>query len=252
MPLEKAQGIVIKGINVGEADKIVTLFTDRLGKVQAIAHGARKAKSRFMSSTQVFSYGEYVLYKGKSLYTISQSEVKESFQVVLGDLYTLTYCSYLVELLDALTVEDEKNIELFKLALKTLYIMTDSSIDRELLIRTFELKSMAISGYMPNLDRCCICGRNDSCLIMFSSKLGGLICGNCTNKDNYAIRVDSSTINTMRYILKSQIEKVRSLRISKLTKNDMKKILKNYIKYYLERDFKSLDFLDELEIIDNA
>lgn len=252
MPLVKTQGIVLKHMNLGEADKIITLFTDKLGKVKAVAHGARKAKSRLMSSTQVFSYCEYVLYKGKSLYTISQSEIKESFQIILSDLYTLTYCSYLTELVDDLTHEEEENAELFKLLLKTLYLIKDKGIDRELAIRTFELKAMAISGYMPNLYRCSVCEKNTGSYVGFSSRFGGIICDNCRDNDIYSIRIDMSTVNVMRYLLKTDVEKIRMIKVPDAVKNNMKKIMKNYIKYYLEKEFKSLDFLDEIKNIDKV
>jgi DNA repair protein RecO (recombination protein O) len=251
MPLDKVQAIVLKAINVGEADKIITLFTDKLGKIQAIVHGARKSKSKFMASTQVFSYCEYIIYKGKSLYTINQGEIKESFQGMLSNLYSLTYCSYLMELVDVLIPNEEKNIELFYMLLKTMYLITDERIDSELLIRTFELKAMSISGYMPNLNRCSICSEESSSTFRFSSKLGGILCEKCLGNDVYSIKVDFSTINTMKYIVKSEITKINMIRISQSVKNNMKIVLKNYIKYHLEREFKSLQFLDDIKNIDN-
>lgn len=251
MPLVKTQGIVIKQMNLGEADKIITLFTDKLGKIGAVVHGARKSKSIFLSSTQIFAYCEFVLYKGKSMYTVNQSEIKESFQGLLSDLYTLTYSSYMVELLDALIQNEESNIELFTLVLKALYLMTDTDIDKEVLIRIFELKSMIISGFMPNLYNCSICKEGNKEAVRFSIRYGGLICEECNSNDQYSIKVDGSTISIMRYFLKNNIEKIRTLKVSKQNKEEMKKIMKNYIRYYLERDFKSLEFLDNIKHVDN-
>lgn len=251
MPLVKTRGIVIRETGLGEADKIITLLTDNLGKVQAVAHGSRKSKSKLLSSTQIFGYCEYVLYKGKSLYTISQAEVKESFQGLLYDLYTLTYSSYIVELVDTLTQDSESNIELFMLLLKTLYLMTDTNIDRELLTRVFELKSMSLSGFMPNFSECMICRNKDVSGLRFSSRLGGIICGRCSENDKQSISMDISTGNIMRYLIGVEIEKVRNIKVSKENRNEMKKIMKNYIKYYLEKDFKSLEFLDDIRHVDN-
>lgn len=251
MPLFKTHGIVIKQINLGEADKIITLFTDKLGKVDAVAHGSRKPKSRLLSSTQVFCYGEYMLYKGKTLYTINQADIIESFQRILSDLYTLTYVSYMIELIDILTEQEESNLDLFALLLKTMYLMTDENIDRELLIRAFEIKCMAVSGYMPNLYECSVCNKNERGSYNFSSRLGGLVCSDCSRDLDGYIKIDASTIGVMRYILKSGIENLRTLKVSEQNKNEMKKILKNYIKYYLEKEFKSLEFLDDIKNADN-
>ena len=251
MPLMKARGIVIKTINLGEAEKIITLFTDVFGKIEAVAHGSRKPKSKLLSSTQVFCYGEYVLYKGKSLYTINQAEIIQSFQELLDDLYTLTYGSYAVELVDVLTQENDRNLELFALLLKCMYIMTDSNVDIELLIRAFELKSMSISGYMPNLYGCSSCKESNAKGYAFSSESGGLICKRCFDMGEPGIKLDPSTIGLMRYILKLDIEKVRTIKASINNKIEMKKVLKDYIKYYLDREFKSLEFLDEIKNADN-
>ena len=251
MALIKVQGIVLKQINIGESDKIITIFTDKLGKIQAVAHGSRKTKSKLMSSTQTFSYCEYVLYKGRSLYTISQAEIKESFQFILDDLYTLTYCSYITELVDALTQDNEINIELFLLILKTFYLMTDEAIDKEILLRTFELKSMSISGYMPNVSTCSICRAKDRKIAIFSIENGGVICEECARNGNHGISISPSTLTIIRFMLKTNIEKIKTLKVSDSAKDELKVIMKNYIKYYLEKDFKSLEFLDDLRQTEN-
>lgn len=251
MPLLKVQGIVLKQINIGEADKIITLFTDKKGKVQAVVHGARKAKSKFMSSTQPFSYCEYVLYKGRNLYTVNQSEVKESFQAVLNDLYSLTYSTYFMELVDVLTQEEESNIELFGLLLKSLHLMTEKQYDKELLVRAFEIKAMVISGYMPDLNKCSVCSSDRYSEMRFSSRLGGIVCGDCSHEDRYSIKTDPSTVNILKYLIKTDIGRIHTVKVSPTIKNEMKKILKNYTKYYLEREFRSLEFLEELKNIDS-
>lgn len=251
MSLVKTRGIVMKHTNLGEADKIITLFTEQLGKIHVVAHGSRKSKSKLLSSTQIFSYSEYVLYRGRNLFTVSQAETKESFQVLLDDLYTLTYSSYIMELVDSQAVEEEANIDLFMLVLKALYLLTDKSVDKELLIRAFELLSMIISGFMPELNECSLCKKSVHRNMRFSARFGGIICEECRDKDEDSMNIDASTINVMRFIIKTDIEKVRKIKISKENKNEMKKIMKNYIKYYLEKDFKSLEFLDDIKLVDN-
>lgn len=252
MVLSKTPGVVMKHINLSESDKIVTLFTEKYGKIQAVAHGARKSASKLLSSTQVFSYGEYVLYKGKSLYTIDQSQLVESFQGLLNDLYTLTYASYIMELSDMLAENEVPNTELFALVLKCLYLFLSNNIDYELLIRTFELKAMSISGYMPNLDRCSICYKSSLSKYKFSSIHGGLICENCYNADKSCSDMDASTRNIMRFLLRSPISKIGNIKISNTNKNEMRKIMKTYIKYHLDKEFKSLEFLNNIYQADNT
>ena len=154
----KTQGIVLKNINLGESDKIITLLSDKLGKIDAVAHGSRKSNSSLMASTQPFCYGEYMLYKGKSLYTLNQSSIIESFQQILLDFQKLMYGTYYLELVDNLLMKDIKNITMLALLIKTLYILINGDIDNELLKTAVNFKAISISGYMPEINCCVKCG----------------------------------------------------------------------------------------------
>ena len=100
MSLIKTQGIVLKEMNLAENDKIITILTDKLGKIDTVVHGAKSHKSKFMASTQPFCYGEYIFFSGKSMYTLSESNINESFQAILMDFDKLLYGSYMLELID--------------------------------------------------------------------------------------------------------------------------------------------------------
>lgn len=104
-----------------------------------------------------FCYGDFVLFKGKNLYTLNEGEIIDSFQILLKDLYSLTYASYLCELIDIAMVEEESNRELFKDFITVFYLMENKAVDYDLLMRAFELKLISYSGYNLNLDNCVIC-----------------------------------------------------------------------------------------------
>ena len=79
MPISKTEGIVLRYTNLGEADKILTILTRNNGKIKAIAKGCRKPKSSLLSSSEVFVFSEFVLYKGTNFYHISQAVTRETF-----------------------------------------------------------------------------------------------------------------------------------------------------------------------------
>lgn len=243
MSLIKVKGIIIKQINLGESDKIITIFTDKLGKIQAVARGAKKPKSKLMASTQVFTLGEFVLYKGKNLYSINQAEIIESFQAHIKDLNTLAYCSYLLEIIDAETQFEEPNCELLLLAINIFYIIIKNIADIDKIIHLFEIKSICMCGYMPNLDSCSLCNEKNFTPIFFNIKNGGIICEKCAKIEYESIKIDLSTVNTIKYLIQSKLINICNLKLSSFTNSEIQKIMKGYLKYYLGRDFKSLEYL---------
>ena len=111
-----------------------------MGKITAIAKGAKKSKSKLFSLTHPLCYGDYLLFKGKGLYRLSEGKIKTSFQTSLTDLEKLTYASYLCELIDISLQDEEENFNLYKEFITCLYLINTEAISYELLIRAFELK----------------------------------------------------------------------------------------------------------------
>lgn len=245
MSLIKLQGIVIKSINLGESDKIVTIFTDKLGKIDVVAHGVRRPKSKNMSSMQAFSYGEYIVYKGKNLYTLSQSSIIESFQGILLDLDKVAYGSYFLELLDIFSERENKNLSLMGLMLKTLYILNHGDVNLRLLRAVYDFKIVSLAGFMPQIKHCSKC-RSDLEFGYFSIKDGGIICGNC--KDNtFLFGVNKDVMKFLHVLRNIKLEDLRDINYKDETLDYVQNILYRYITYYGEREIKSLGLLNHLK-----
>lgn len=245
MSLVNVNGIVLKYIKLGESDKIITLLTDKLGKVDVVAHGARKSKSRFMASTQPFCYGEYQLYKGKNLYTLNQSNIVESFQVILMDLNKVAYGLYFLELIDNLTENESKSISIFALLLKTLYVLSHDEIDLKLLRLVFDFKAVSISGYMPQIYNCIKCGKKVNSGY-FSIKEGGLICPEC-NGDPYTYGINMETLKKLHTIKNIKLEDLRNIKYDEKNIDYLQNIMTKYISYHIEREIKSLSVLEKIK-----
>lgn len=246
MSLIKTIGIVIKHKNLGENDKIITILSDKLGKVDVVVHGAKSLRSKFMASTQPFCYGEYLLFKGKSLYTLNESNIIESFQIILTDLDKLVYSSYILELVDNLAEKDIKNISILALLLKTLYIITHDEVDIDLLKLVFEFKAMAISGYLPQVKVCLKCG----CITMegfFSIENGGIVCSSCgkTNKNDFSI--DNIHIQYFQLLRNIKLEDLNKFKYNSEKIGYVKNIMQNYIMYHCDKKFKSLEIIKKIK-----
>ncbi|EOD01871.1 DNA repair protein RecO [Caldisalinibacter kiritimatiensis] len=246
--LANIQGIVLRQTKYKDSDKILTIFTRENGKIQAIAKGARKPRSSLIASTQVFCYSNFIMYKGKSMYNINQGEVINSFYSLREDLQKLGYATYLMELTDFALAEEEPNERLFGLLIKTLKLLSKLPKNYEKLIRAFEIKYISFIGYRPYIDRCVFCNDAPVGKLKFSITDGGVICEKCSHKVKFAENIDSSTLNAMRLLLYSELDKLDDLEIDKKTMQRIQEILIKYILEHIDkRNFRSLDFLRAIE-----
>ena len=195
------EGFVLRNRKYRETDSLLTIFTQKIGKVNAIAKGVYKHKSNLLAGTQPFSYSECVLYKGRSLYTINRCEIKEIFYSLGEDLKKLSFAAYIVELVESVTAEGQTNSRLFNLLRKTLYILKENDIEINSIIRAFEIKLIDYSGYRPYLTSCVHCANKQSKLWKFSIEQGGLLCSLCSNTDPFALKMGNTTIKLAIYLL---------------------------------------------------
>jgi len=133
----RAQAIVLRHRNWGEADRILGLFTLEMGKVQAIAKGVRRPRSRKAGHLEPFTHVKLLLARGRNIAIITQAEAIDQFTTLREDMLLTTYASYVVELLDRFTYEEGENRQLFRLLRNTLARLC-SADKPELVLRYYE------------------------------------------------------------------------------------------------------------------
>lgn len=149
MPLYNIEAININSRNIGEADKIITLFSRTRGKIQAIAKGARRPTSKFGGRLEIFVYNQLMLATAKSLDIISQCETIESFYKLREEREKLNAGVYILKLIDLVTEERQKNIELFDLLLDSLFALKETK-DVNMIPRVFEVRLCDVEGFLPS------------------------------------------------------------------------------------------------------
>ncbi len=157
MIIVNTQGIVLRSARYKESDLILTIFTRKLGKVSAIAKGAKRNKSSLLSSSQVFSYSNFTLKKQGNMYRVSQSETIKSFYDIAYDIDAFSYATYITSLVEGSIYENQSNNRLFVLLAQTLYLYTQKDIDKEFITKAFELKFLDYAGFKPIVNRCVNC-----------------------------------------------------------------------------------------------
>lgn len=240
----KTRAVVIKTQDIKESDKLIWLFSEKLGKISSIAKGAKKNRSNLFSTTLQFCYGDYVVYRGKNLYTINESRVIDSFQDLMSDLDTLTYSTYLCELIDISMQDEESNRELFKHFVTAFYLMKNNAVDIETLARAFEIKVLQATGYAFNFDYCCMCRKKITSSNYISLQYSGGVCKEC--EKNNGTYISYAAYNALKYLSKIPLENVYRVTLSKEIKKELYKTLCLIIEQNYLRRPKSLETLNYL------
>ncbi len=257
MKIYKTEAIVLKDYDLGEQDKIVVFYTGRYGKIRAIAKGARGIKSRFACVIQPPSYNSLLIYENRkgSLGIVKECVAKYQFLGIKKDLVRFAYVCYLIELIDKLTEEGESQSSLFRMLLRSLFLMESiCKCSLNLLIESFQLKLLNILGYEPYLKGCIDCGKKVSSIsyFYFSSRLGGLLCQNCKNIDEKSISLSREAVLLMKRLLFLKLEEISGAKINKEIVKETEVVLRTYLSYQGQikmpdycfiRDFNKLELM---------
>lgn len=242
----KTEGIVLRVRNLGEADRIVTLYTKERGKLSAAARGARRIRNRLLSPTQVLTHGRYFIFPGKGLHNLSQAEIIHSNQGIRDDLEKFAYASYITELLDALTVDEDPIERVFPLLAATLALAEAGRL--ALATRAFEIRLMRELGYEPELYQCLHC-REVLQKKVFFSKQGGALCQKCVGQDPASIPLTNGTWELMKKLLEWDFSRLTVLHPAPSNEEELRRVMRGYLDYRLEYPLKSLEFLETLHAL---
>lgn len=238
-------GMVLSAMPVGDYDKRLVLLTKELGKISAFARGARRPNSALLACSQPFSFGEFSLYTGRNSYTVVSASISNYFQELRQDIDSVYYGMYFCEFADYITRENNDEKEVLGLLYQTLRAVAKRTIELPLIRLVFEFKIIAINGLAPQVFECVKCEKTDG-INRFSIASGGLLCEECKTFDQKAIRLSTSSIYTLQYIISRDVEKLYTFRVSKEVLNELLICVKYYMNYYINHEFKSSELLKTL------
>ncbi len=239
-----ADAIVVRVRDFQEADKLVTLFTRERGKVQAIARGARRPRSRLAAVTQLFTHCRVQCYGGRNLDTLSQAEITESFRLLREDLTRMAYGTYLCELTDAVIQEDQSLEDGYLLLLTSLHLLATAGVDAGLVSQAFVLKLLALLGLRPVLHRCATCQNPlPAAELRFSPALGGALCNRCYGEGERVLLIGQETLVAMRDLLDGDLRQAPLLQLEPGVGAEINRVLEAFVEWRLEKRLRSLEFL---------
>ena len=242
------RGVVIRAKSVGD-DRLLTLLTEDYGVISASAKGANKPRSRLASSTELFCYSRFTLFRYRDYNTVDSADVDTSFFSLRKDLSALGLASYLAELCCELAPQEEEAKEYLRLLLNTLYMLSSKKKTVWFLKPLFELRLLTMAGFMPDLTSCSMCGEFKSPDgVWFSAESGDFICADCIRdvpletQDITGIHISAAVLAAMRHIIYSDFEKLFFFTLPENALFELNKVSEKYLKYHLQRDYRSLDF----------
>ena len=245
--LYNTEAVVLKKIELGEADSILTLYTPHRGKLRAVAKGVRRPKSKLGGHVELLTYSEMLLIQSQNLDIITQSQTVESFLPLRDDLQRTSWALYVAELIDRFTAEGEENYPIFRLLVDTLHWLCHAR-HGEIILRCFELHLFQYLGYQPQLQKCVSCQSplkpNTN---FFTPSGGGVLCPRCYDREPIVYPLSLNALKVMRFLQRSDYASVDRLRITPELSSELKQLMQGYIRYLLEREVKSAEWLDRLE-----
>ena len=254
------KGLVIKTVDYRESDRIITVFTEEMGVVSAMARSARSLKSRKMSATLQYCYSNFILIKRGDFYDVKEAELIESFFDIRKTIDGLALSAYIAEVLSFVTVAEAER-ELLRLSLNSLYAIASGKYPLNKVKAAFEIRCATILGFMPDVTSCAICGEKNG--EFFFDIMGGHIqCFSCKSKaekthtdlsdpheSHIVCILSEGARRALLYCIYCPVERLLSFSLSNEEMSLFTRAAEAYLINQLERSFNTLDFYKEVATI---
>lgn len=238
----KTQAIIINRLNLGESDRILTLFSPEYGKIRAICKGSRKTKSKFGGHTELFTLADFIITSGKSLDIVSEATLLTNYLNNNPDIENIKTAYYFGEIINKLLPDETPNPDIYEVL--TFCLGNIGNIDEKLLQLIFVAKILKTLGIYPELSSCIKCEEKpDKEILYFSKTGGGLVDKSCSLHFHDAIRTDESTIKLWRYVTETPLQSATNISAPKATIDSACELANSYILCVASIDVKSLRVL---------
>lgn len=244
----RTEAVVVRRQELGEADRLLTIYTPGYGKLRVVAKGVRRPRSRKAGHLELFTRVDLLLAKGRDLDIITQAEMSETYPGLRDDLVRLGHAAYVMELLDCFSVAEE-NRPLYRLVVDTLARLSEGAAPAAV-VRFFELRLLELVGYRPELFHCVGCEREvrpeDQ---YFSAKEGGVLCPECGSARRGASPVSLGALKVLRHYQRSTFAQASGARVSHAAHAEVERLMEAYLTHLLERRLKTPDFIERVRAL---
>jgi len=245
------EAVIIRKTRLGEADRIITLYSPSLGKLQAVAKAVRKTRSKLSGHLELLTHSEVTLARGKNLDTIIGSQTINTFLPLRKNLEAVSAGLYLAELVNLFTAEADRidNQRLFSLFVSTLEQLSMNAAGCEPCLRYFEVQLLEQAGYRPQLKVCAGCRKPlQPVTNTFSPGAGGVLCTDCAMHQALPYSISVNGLKVLRLFQDCEITTAIRLKLPGELNRELEKLIRSYCQYILEREVRSAGWLDSLRL----
>ena len=247
MALIKTKGLVVKEIPFEDTDKILTLITSDYGRISVLAKNSRRSGSRSSYGTQVLTYGEYVLFKGKERFSLNSCDILAQYYDLASDLTRFTHAALMLDMATDAAHDAASAAGILNVLLYGLHALGKGR-NPLLVSSAFALKLMQITGYPPFVTGCVLCNTSEIDEIYFSFKKCGFICENCAKNETDITKIDIGTAKAMLYVLCADKNEVFSFELSDKVLKSFSTLVFQYAEERMDKSYHKLDLLKEYRI----
>ena len=246
----QTEGLVLREVQIGEADKLLTILTRQMGLVSALARGAKRKGSRLTGCAQLLTYARFTLFESKDKYTIDEAECIDFFIGLRSDIELLSLGSYFVQLLQMLADEGVGDERLLNLTLNCLYALSHLEKPQELVKPVFELMALSISGFEPLVGECVICGEENPERPGLNLSEGVLCCEGCRSEIETGIWVPltAGALGAMRHVLYGPPNRIFSFSLDSQSAQCFQSVCEAFLLSQTGHGYKALDFYKSLKV----
>jgi len=240
----RVEAVVLRHSDWGEADRMLVLYTRQRGKLQAVARGARKMRSRKAGHIEPFMHVTLQLAKARGAQIVTDAETLDAYQPLREDLLRTGYASYIIELLDKFTYQDESdNPLIFDLLTGTLSRIA-SNPDAWLAVRFYEIRLLDSLGFRPQLFKCVNCQEEIKAEDQFFSPTqGGVLCPRCGAGLKGVWSVSQDALRYLRHLQRSNYRVSERADPPASIRKEMETLMQAYFTFLLERELNSPRFI---------
>jgi DNA repair protein RecO (recombination protein O) len=242
------EGLVIRQFPLGEADRIITIFTQDMGKVRLVAKGVRRPKSKLGGHLELLYQVSFSAAFGRNLDVVNEAQTVQRFAEISEDLDRLSRAVYMCELVDSFSEEHSASYQLYRLLVESMTALCTAS-DPWLLVRHLEAQLLTVAGFRPELGLCVECGNElTPADHVFDVSSGGVVCPDCSPQGLSAVLpIQLNAMKVLRLLQrKRSFASVEGVRIPPPVVHDVERLLTTHIRYVVERTLKSADFVRQV------
>lgn len=248
--LYQTEGLILAVSDIGENDRLLTLFTRTEGKVKCVAKGARKPGARLASLTQPFTYALFQLFRGQSIDRLTQVDSKTTFPGIMQDYEKLVLASYICEVVSEVLPERERNDPLLGFILNVLRTLDERSD----ILNVAEWGTIGIlrrAGFIGDLLSCAVCGRSGVGEgWVFSTLSGGVVCHDCSAKlgAQHQVKMSSAGLKLLSILFDTSFSRdCPRITAAPGVFVEVFRILRGFIEHILEKRLKTSSLVESIE-----